>query len=126
MRSLYDGLWSMYSHAKDSMQADELEALANGLQETAVSLSRDTAAVLEGIACMVSSEELARAAGAPVSGSFRGGDRIFQLLCMAGRQFDLVAALVEVSSEAKFNADQAKEGEARTAEQSMSNMGVTP
>lgn len=102
---IYKGLWSIYSHANKTMSAAELKEIGNSFQETASMISRDMSCVLEGIACQVSSEEMARTEnGALCSGSFTNPGGVFALLCMAGRQFEIVASLLEIGGEAEFHA----------------------
>lgn len=109
MKNMYNALNMLYSRAHKQMNADELETLGSAFRDSAISIAQDTSTVLEGIACLISSENDAREKGLQVSGSLQHPDSIFQTLCMAAAKFDLIAGMIEVGSEAKYHANERKE-----------------
>lgn len=100
MNSHYDALTSLYGHAKDHMTAAELREVGDALTDQAASLARRMDDVLQGIACLVS-EDGKHKSGA---GSFQDGESVFNLLCAMAQQFDTIAGMIEVGTEAKWKA----------------------
>ena len=109
MKNMYNALNMLYSRAHKQMTADELETLGSAFRDSAISIAQDTSTVLEGIACLISSENDAHEKGVQVSGSLQHPDSIFQTLCMAAAKFDLIAGMIEVGNEAKYHANERKE-----------------
>lgn len=108
MNTMYDALNTLYDRAHEQMTVDELESMDRAFTESAVSLARDASQVLEGIACLVSSEGAAKENGSPISGSLQDPKSIFHTLCMAASKFDLIAGMIEVGAEAKYHANERK------------------
>ena len=109
MKNMYNALNMLYSRAHKQMTADELKTLETTFMGTAVSMAQDTSTVLEGIACLISSEDEAHKKGMTISGCLQHPDSIFQTLCMAAAKFDLIAGMIEVASEAQYHANERKE-----------------
>ena len=112
MNSMYNALNTLYSRAHKQMTADELGDIEVAFLEGAVSIAQDASAVLEGIACLVASEEQAHNDGHSISGSLQTQDGIFKTLCLAASKFDLIAGMVEVGAEAKFHKTEMRNKEA--------------
>lgn len=109
MKNMYNALNMLYSRAHKQMTADELETLGSAFRDSAISIAQDTSTVLEGIACLISSEDEAHKKGMTISGCLQHPDSIFQTLSMAAAKFDLIAGMIEVGSEAKYHANERKE-----------------
>ena len=111
MKSMYNALDTLYTRAQEQMTLKELENIGTIFLGSAVSMAQDASTVLEGIACLVSSEDDAREKGLPISGCLQNAPGIFDTLCLAAAKFDLIAGMVEIGSEAKFRAGQMRSKE---------------
>jgi hypothetical protein len=102
---------TLYERAKGNMTAEELESLGGKLTDDATTLARHMAKISEGIGCLVV-EDAHHPSGA---GSFQDADSVFRLLWALSVQFDTIAGMVEVGSEATFKARQLKEATTSTS-----------
>lgn len=91
---------TLYNAAKDNMTTDELRVMSEELTEIAESHANDMRDVVEGIACLVLYDGGRKSA----AGSFRQAEDVFALLVTIGRQFDVLAGMITVSSEANWKA----------------------
>jgi len=106
MSRMYKTLHTLYAYAHEHMSADELGELGTSLHEEAVSMGRDMSTMLQGVACLISSENTIREAGYDQgSGSLQSPEGIFQVLSLAASKFDLLAAMIEVGSDASDQAN---------------------
>lgn len=102
MSDLYSVMTSLYGRAKDHMSADELRKVGETLTEEAASIARRMDGTLQGIACLVQ-DDANRKSGA---GSFQDGESVFALLCSIAQQFDTIAAMIDVGTEATRKANE--------------------
>ena len=104
-------LSTLYEKAKDNMTAKELESLGGKLTDDATTLARHMATISEGISCLVM-EDAHHPSGA---GNFQDADSVFRLLWALSVQFDTIAGMVEVGSEAAFRARVLREATTSTS-----------
>lgn len=102
MNTMHDVLRKLYSAAKDNMSAGELREVGGLLTEIAESHAIDMRDVVDGIACLVVSDVDSESG----AGSFQQADGVFTLLVTIGRQFDLLAGMLTVGSEATWRAEE--------------------
>ena len=74
MTRMYQTLNTLYVHAKEHMTADELDAVGDSLRGEAISMATNMSSLLEGVACLISSEDRLHEAGNMVSGSLQDAD----------------------------------------------------
>jgi hypothetical protein len=98
MSHLYSKLIALSTGGTDAMTADELRELGDQLSETAENHAHDMSAVVEGIASLLV------IAGSDAGDRFRLPADLPALLGVIGCQFDLLAALAHISSEAQWKA----------------------
>lgn len=98
MNTLYKVMDRLYSAGKDNMSATDLRDVGDTLSEIAEGHSNAMRDVVEGIACLVSCDEESGA------GSFRDPAGVYALLGAISCQFDLLAGMIRVSSEAQWKA----------------------
>lgn len=107
MSTMYETLNTIYAHAYEHMSAEDLCKVGMSLHDEAISMGRDMSTLLEGVACLISSDNQIRESGSgPSSGNFQTPSSIFQILCLAASKFDLLAAMVEIGSDASQQAEQ--------------------
>lgn len=90
----------LYDVAKDHMSANDLQEVGEALTDEAGELAFRAGEVLEGVACLVASDGGQKSK----AGNFQDANGVFTLLCLASQQFNLVGALIDVGSEAKWKA----------------------
>ena len=103
MSGTYDVLNTLYLRAKDHMTADDLRKIGNTLTDDAVGLARQMSVVAGGLAAMMASD------------AERDTCTIATMLYALTDQFDTIAAMVEVGSEATFRAGELKKAAATKA-----------
>lgn len=94
----YDCMMMIYRHAEAHMTQVELKAVGSSFTEEAANLARRLDGVLQGIACLV----LDDAKRPDPVGSFQNGETVFNLLCATAQQLNIIAALVDVGTEATW------------------------
>ncbi len=104
-------LSTLYERAKDNMTAEELESLGFKLTDDPTTLARHMATISEGIGCLVV-EDGHHPSGA---GNFQDADSVFRLLWALSVQFDTIANMVFVGSEAKFRAEELRKAATSTS-----------
>ena len=90
----------LYDAAKDHLSANDLQQVGEALTDEAGELAFRAGEVLEGVACLVASDGGQKSK----AGSFQNADGVFTLICLASQQFNLIGALIDVGSEAKWKA----------------------
>lgn len=118
MRTMQDNLLMLLDAAKDNMTPKDLKSLAQSLGSNANLAAADMSGVVEGIYCLVGTEQAIHDAkdqnhGLMISGQFAEPGSVMSLLGCIAKQFDLIAGLIEVSSEARSLAEW-KETEAKS------------
>lgn len=106
MRIMQDTLRTMFNAAQDHMTSDELDTLASGFSDLANNAAQDMSEVVDGIYCLVGTEstihkERHKKHGFVISGQFAEPDSVMSLMGCISRQFDFIAAMVEISGEAR-------------------------
>lgn len=92
----------MFEKSYKHLTAKELEWLADGASEKINGDTRALSAMVEGLACMVSSDE--------TSGAFESAGSTSNLLFNLHNQLDAIAGMAEVSERANWHAREAVKG----------------
>jgi hypothetical protein len=95
----------MWHKAVGKMDPQELEWIAGGAAEQAGCEARALAATLEGVACLVSSDES--------SGAFQDADSVSTLLFGLSNQVSTIAGLAEIAADANYRVRLALKGGAK-------------
>ena len=97
MRTIHHALTAIYSRAAKHMSPEELDDVAYVLSQEAESTAQNFSEIVSGLACLVSEDGKHKTG----SGSFQSAESVFTLLWGISQQFDHLAALIRIGSEAQ-------------------------
>lgn len=113
MNTTYQALNTLYGHACEHMTPAELDQVSNHLHGAAFSMAQNMSTLLEGAACLVMADADTKQQGRVASGCLQTPESIYQVMCLASQHFDLIAGMVDVASEATFDASQKRKNGAK-------------
>lgn len=116
MKTLHNALMALYRHAKDDMQPEELEGVADVLTEEAGDTAVNLSKIVSGLAFLITKD----AEQKPSTGCFQDAQSMFPLLWGISQQFDHLAAMIRVGDEAR---DEARYRRELAAEQTQTKKG---